>query len=101
MNIGERIKERRKELGLNQAALAKAASISQQAISKLEVGKSVKSVELVAIARALNVTTEWLETGQEPKDRWGFLLREVEQLPVERQAELALRIHTRLAKPPE
>lgn len=63
--IGDRIAERREELGLSQEALAQSSGESQQWISKLEAGKSVKSGNLVSIARALNVSPDWLydETG--------------------------------------
>ena len=43
--IGERIKERRKELNLTQKDLAEGMHISDRLVSKWEVGESVPSLE--------------------------------------------------------
>jgi len=59
---GDRVRTRRTELGLTQSELGKrAGGISYQAVQQVEAGGGSKHI--VAIARALGVTAEWLETG--------------------------------------
>ena len=63
--LGERVKERRRALGLSQPQLAKkVGGITYQAIQQLEGGGG--SRHLVPIARALGVTAEWLQEGTGP-----------------------------------
>lgn len=65
--IGERVRARREELNLSQSALGKAAGgVSYQAIQQLEAGGGTK--HLVAIARALRVSADWLQTGSGEKE---------------------------------
>ena len=64
-NLGDRVKERRRALGLSQPQLAKkVGGITYQAIQQLENGGG--SRHLVGIARALGVTAEWLQDGVGP-----------------------------------
>ena len=64
-SLGERVKERRRALGLSQPQLAKkVGGITYQAIQQLEAGGG--SRHLVPIARALGVTAEWLQDGAGP-----------------------------------
>ena len=64
-SIGDRVKERRRALGLSQPQLAKkVGGITYQAIQQLEGGGG--SRHLVGIARALGVTAEWLQDGVGP-----------------------------------
>lgn len=66
--IGSRVKNAREAKGLTLGQLAKAADgLSYQTIQDLESGKSKGSKHLVALARALGVTPEWLQTGQGEK----------------------------------
>jgi len=67
MNMSERIKTKRKELGLTQSQLAKAVGIKQPSLSSIERGESkdLKATTLKGLAKALQVTPEWLETGKE------------------------------------
>jgi phage repressor protein C with HTH and peptisase S24 domain len=61
-SLGERVRERRAELGISQQELArKAGNISYQAIQQIEAGG--KSKYIVQIASALGVSAEWLEKG--------------------------------------
>lgn len=61
-SIGDRVRERRRALGLSQPQLAKkVGGITYQAIQQLEAGGG--SRHLVGIARALGVTAEWLQDG--------------------------------------
>jgi phage repressor protein C with HTH and peptisase S24 domain len=60
--IGERIKKRRQELGLSQPELArKIGGITYQAIQAVEKGGQTK--HLISIAKALDVSPEWLQDG--------------------------------------
>jgi len=64
-SLGDRVKERRRALGLSQPQLAKkVGGITYQAIQQLEGGGG--SRHLVPIARALGVTAEWLQDGTGP-----------------------------------
>lgn len=63
-NIGKRIRERRKELKMNQKTLAEKSSISRERISAIENGKcnNVLVGTLTAIAVALDTTVEFFLT---------------------------------------
>lgn len=62
--VSERIATLRKRAGLSQAALAKAASISREAIGKYERGESSPSVDIASrIAAALEVSLDYLVAG--------------------------------------
>lgn len=61
--LAERVIFRRKQLKLSQPDLAQLCNISQAAVHKIETGG--KSVHIVVVARALQVTAEWLEFGDE------------------------------------
>ena len=64
--VGERIKERRAELGWTQDVLAQKAGISNSFLSDLENGKrSVGADTLLNIARALGRSIDFLMTGDE------------------------------------
>lgn len=63
MNIGERIKATRKELGLTQVELAKMAKVHQSTIADLERGRTVSTLSLTQIADALKINSTWLSTG--------------------------------------
>ena len=64
-SLADRVKERRRALGLSQPQLAKkVGGITYQAIQQLEAGGG--SRHLVSIARALGVTAEWLQDGTGP-----------------------------------
>ena len=62
--IGQRIRERRKSLKMNQETLAKKSNISRERISALENGKcnNVLIGTLTAIASALDCTVEFFLT---------------------------------------
>jgi transcriptional regulator with XRE-family HTH domain len=68
--VGERIKRRRAELGLTQDELAQKAGISKSFLSDLENGKrSIGAETLLDLGRAMNVSLDFLMTGEESKDR--------------------------------
>ena len=63
-SVGERIRNRRQELGWTQEHLAEAAHISKGFLSDLETGKRNVSAEyLLEIAQALNVSLDYLMKG--------------------------------------
>ncbi len=65
-SVGERIKDRRTELGWTQDVLAQKAGISKSFLSDLENGKrNVGADTLFDIARALSLSLDYLMTGKE------------------------------------
>lgn len=73
MSIANRIKNRRETLGATQRELAKKATVSYASIQAYERGQMPKGDYLLAIARALNCTTDWLLTGEEPAEMTSFM----------------------------
>lgn len=65
MNLGDRLTAIRKKRGLTQLELAKKAGLSQPAIFKIEKGVSRGTVYIVSIAKALNVSPEYLLFGND------------------------------------
>ena len=64
MDIKQRVKEKRQELNLNQAELAKRAGLQAPSISQYENGIRNPSYEaLIKLANALNTTTDYLVSG--------------------------------------
>ena len=59
--LGERVRERREEIGLSQSALAQLVGIKQQSIQAIESGKSRGTKYLVRLAHALRLRPEDLE----------------------------------------
>ncbi|MEM8060036.1 LexA family transcriptional regulator [Morganella morganii subsp. sibonii] len=66
LNIGDRIKLRRKELKLTQAALAKKVGVSHASISQWESGTTAPDgANLLSVANALGCTAEYLLKGKD------------------------------------
>jgi transcriptional regulator with XRE-family HTH domain len=65
--INDRIKERRLELGMSQAGLAKKSGLSAGAIGNYESGTR-EPKKTREIANSLGVSREWLETGKGSKE---------------------------------
>lgn len=64
-SVGDRIKQRRVELGWTQDQLCTKAGISKSFLSDLENGKrSVSATNLLDIARTLSVSLDYLMTGK-------------------------------------
>ena len=62
--MGKRIMERRKKLGLTQEALAERSELTTQFVSYAESGKrGMRPENLMKIAAALGVSTDYLLTG--------------------------------------
>lgn len=68
MALGKRIKQARKRKGLSQARLAELTGSLQATISALEKNDSKSSRNSLALARALEVRTTWLMTGEGPME---------------------------------
>ena len=59
--IGQRIMERRKKLGLTQEALAEKGDVTTQFVSYAEAGKrAMRPENLLKIASALGVSTDYI-----------------------------------------
>lgn len=64
MTMGQRITQRRKQLGLSQEALADAVGVSRQAVSKWELDEAQPdAAKIVLLAKALDMTTDELLLG--------------------------------------
>lgn len=63
--IGRRIMDRRKKLGMTQEALAEKSDVTTQFVSYAEAGKrAMRPENLLKIAKALGVSTDYLLTGE-------------------------------------
>ena len=61
MTVGQRIAQKRKELGLSQEALGEQLGVSRQAIYKWESGTTLPEIEkLIALSRIFSVPVGWL-----------------------------------------
>lgn len=64
--MGIRIRQRRKELGLNQPDICRLCGISSGQISRLENGVGVPGVDMVVmLSKVLECDLKWLITGEE------------------------------------
>lgn len=67
-NIPNRIKQRRKELGLSQDALAKACGVGQSTVANWERGGHIpRQATLHKIAKALKTDDVWILSGEHTK----------------------------------
>jgi phage repressor protein C with HTH and peptisase S24 domain len=66
MNIGNRIRQRRKELKLTQEAVGKAMGINRVSVSQWESGDN-KPKDLITLSKVLQCHAEWLLSGKENK----------------------------------
>ena len=73
IELGRRLKLRRKALGLTQQALADQIGTTKGAICNLELGRAKSSVYLGRIAQTLNVSLAWLE-GREDVEQLGLAI---------------------------
>lgn len=68
--IGDRIKLKRKELGLTQAELGAKINVTDRAVSKWEQNEGNPDMSLIAdLAKVLGVTLDYLILGKEPEER--------------------------------
>lgn len=61
--LADRVNERMESLGLTQEDVAKMIGISQAAVWKITSGETTNPRCIVKLAKALKVTSEWLENG--------------------------------------
>ena len=62
--VGNRIEERRKKLGLTQEALAELSNVTPQFVSYAESGKrAMRPENLLRLSTALGVSTDYILTG--------------------------------------
>ncbi|MCA8264829.1 MULTISPECIES: XRE family transcriptional regulator [Burkholderia cepacia complex] len=61
--IGSRVRQLRIDAELSQESLARAVGVSQGLIAQIESGKNQGTKHIAALARVLNVSVDWLETG--------------------------------------
>jgi transcriptional regulator with XRE-family HTH domain len=65
LEIGSRVRQRRRELVLTQEALAEKAGLSKSFVSEVEGGQAAASgLMYMKLAQALDVSVEWILTGQ-------------------------------------
>src|SRR5688572_1474355 len=70
-DMSMRLRYARKERNLTQVELARLSGVKQASVSDLERGesKSFRGTTLLSLARALNVSPEWLSHGRGPMER--------------------------------
>lgn len=96
ISIGNRIKNRRKELNLTQIDIKRECGISSGALSEMENGNRTPSViTFYSLCQALNCSIDWLVTGISPNTEpynispcEELLLNGFRELPEEDQSEL-------------
>jgi len=77
--IGQRITKTRTELGLSQYNLADLAHLPQQQVSYAERGdRGLRCDNLLSVAKALNVSTDYLLTGEVTDKELNSILSEIQ-----------------------
>ncbi len=80
--IGNRIQNRRKQLGLTQEQLAEAMNVSIQMVSNLERGnKAIRIDNLINLSHILSISTDYILTGQETASDMQGLAAQIASLP--------------------
>ena len=77
-SIGERIKNRRLELGLTQTDIYQACGISSGALSKIENGNRTPSV--LSFSKVLKCSMDWLTTGFSSNEQISEICQKEEEL---------------------
>lgn len=66
--IGARIQQKRREMHLTQESLAEKMEVSVQMISNLELGKkAIRPENLVKVCRVLQISADYILTGNHPE----------------------------------
>jgi transcriptional regulator with XRE-family HTH domain len=80
MGPGQRIRQRRKELGLTQTQAAKAAGIAQPTLSEIETGETrmLQGDTLVSLVRVLRTNARWVMLARGRKEDTDLILSEEE-----------------------
>ena len=89
--IGKRIQNRRKQLGLTQEQLADEMNVSVQMVSNLERGnKSIRIDNLLRLCQLLSVSTDYILTGKENASDISALAQQIAALPEKEKAMIRL-----------
>lgn len=82
--MGKRVAQRRKELGLTQEKAAERCGLSQQFFTSIETGgKNVRGESLLKLAMGLDISADYLLTGRVTDLELDQLLQRLRQLPGE------------------
>ena len=95
-SIADRLKKAREAAGLTQPELATRAGVSQGTIGNVEAGLRKQPRGLLDIARALNVSPQWLATGTGPMRPGGDASAASPQPPTLQEALHALALALRM-----
>ena len=88
-NLSENLKKIRKDNNLSQEQLAELADVSPQMISTAERGnKSILSENLYKISKALNVSADYLLSGEITESSFSELYNRVLKTPAEMQEKI-------------
>lgn len=106
IGIGERIKKRRKELGLSQIDIYEKCDITSGALSKIENGKTIPSIiSFYKLSVVLECDMNWLATGissctqsETLCNQEEHLLSGFRELPLDEQMELLQILDMKLCK---
>lgn len=105
--IGQRIKERRKELKITQTQIQQETSISSGNLSCIENGKYLPSaVALLELSKILDCSIDWMLTGKSSTsdnsiildNKENELLNGFRELPEDDREELLCLLHLKLRK---
>ena len=100
IEIGERIRERRRHLGYTQEQMAEWMNVSIQMISNLERGnKAIRIDNLVKIGSLLGVSTDYILTGHTSVGDVATLSHKLAQLSKEDYKMIELIVDYRLHNP--
>lgn len=80
-DMGKRLSDKRKELGITQEKLAEKMSVSIQMISNMEQGKkAIRPENLVKICKVLNISADYVLTGEKSAQEMNTLNDKIAKL---------------------
>lgn len=81
IDMGNRIAQRRRELQMTQEQVAEAMNLSLQSISCIELGKkAIRPENLFNLCRTLNVSADYLLTGQKTAQQLEGIVKKLSTL---------------------
>lgn len=66
--LAERLRQARKAARMTQMGLALASGVSREAIAQIETGRTLRTRDIMDLAKALEVSPAWLQFGAEAID---------------------------------
>ncbi len=85
-NIGLRIRDRRREIGLTQEQLAEEMDVSIQMISNLELGKkAIRPENLLKVCEVLSVSADYILKGYRSQLEITEFVKKYSELSIENQ----------------